>query len=109
MRLIDADAFMETIRTHDYPLRDYFNSTGRGMYTVGIQQAVDEQQTIDAVELVHGEWIEAEDLDGAMKGRVICSNCKNPFDCIVMTNDAIILTNQKTKYCPNCGAKMKGE
>ena len=51
-RLIDADVLMETIRTHDYPLRDYFNSTGRGMYTVGIQQAVDEQQTIDAVEVV---------------------------------------------------------
>lgn len=51
-RLIDANALMETIRTHDYPLRDYFNSTGRGMYTVGIQQAVDEQPTVDAVPVV---------------------------------------------------------
>ena len=51
-RLIDANALMETIRTHDYPLRDYFNSTGRGMYTVGIQQAVDEQPTVDAVTVV---------------------------------------------------------
>ena len=52
MRLIDADALMETIRAHDYPLRSHFNSTDNGMFTIGIQQAVDEQPTVDAVEVV---------------------------------------------------------
>lgn len=52
MRLIDGDALMETIRAHDYPLRAHFNSTDNGMFTLGIQQAVDEQPTVDAVPVV---------------------------------------------------------
>lgn len=49
VRLIDANALMETIRAHDYLLRAHFNSTDNGMFTIGIQQAVDEQPTVDAV------------------------------------------------------------
>lgn len=45
-RLIDADALMEIIRAHDYPLTAHFNSTDNGMFTLGIQQAVDETPTI---------------------------------------------------------------
>ena len=52
MRLIDADALMEVIREHDYPLRNHFNSTDNGMFTIGVQQAVDEAPTIDPV-----KWI----------------------------------------------------
>ena len=52
MRLIDADALMEVIREHDYPLRSHFNSTDNGMFTLGIQQAVDEAPTIEPV-----KWI----------------------------------------------------
>ena len=52
MRLIDADALMEVIREHDYPLRSHFNSTDNGMFTLGIQQAVYEAATIEPV-----KWI----------------------------------------------------
>lgn len=45
-RLIDADALMQIIREHDYPLKAHFNSTDNGMFTIGIQQAVDEAPTI---------------------------------------------------------------
>lgn len=45
-RLIDADALMGVIRAHDYPLTAHFNSTDNGMFTLGIQQAVDEAPTI---------------------------------------------------------------
>lgn len=45
-RLIDADKLMGVIRAHDYPLKDHFNSTCNGMFTLGIQQAVDEAPTI---------------------------------------------------------------
>ena len=51
-RLIDADALMEVIREHDYPLRSHFNSTDNGMFTLGIQQAVYEAPTIEPV-----KWI----------------------------------------------------
>ena len=52
MRLIDADALMEVIREHDYPLRSHFNSTDNGMFTLGIQQAVYEAPTIEPVKWV---------------------------------------------------------
>lgn len=45
-RLVDADALMNLIREHSYPLTDHFNSTDNGMFTIGIQQAVDEAPAI---------------------------------------------------------------
>ena len=51
-RYIDADALMETVREYDYPLVTKHNSHGNGMFTIGIQQAIDEQPTTDVVEVV---------------------------------------------------------
>ena len=52
MRLIDADALMDVIRQHEYRLATKQGSIDYGMFTLGIQQAVDEQPTIDAVPVV---------------------------------------------------------
>ena len=52
MRLIDADAFMDVIRQHEYRLATKQGSIDYGMFTLGIQQAVDEQPTIDAASVV---------------------------------------------------------
>ena len=52
MRLIDADALMDVIREHEYRLATKQGSIDYGMFTLGIQQAVDEQPTIDAVPVV---------------------------------------------------------
>ena len=46
MRLIDGDKLMATIRQHDYRLATQNNSIDDGMFTLGIQQAVDEQDTM---------------------------------------------------------------
>ena len=51
-RLIDADALMNVIRQHEYRLATKQGSIDYGMFTLGIQQAVDEQQIIDAVPVV---------------------------------------------------------
>ena len=51
---------------------------------------------VDAVEIVHGRWVEADDGDGA-----VCSICREDF-C------NIYLEVERFKYCPNCGAKMDG-
>lgn len=51
-RLIDADALMDVIRQHEYRLATKQGSIDYGMFTLGIQQAVDEQPTVDAVEVV---------------------------------------------------------
>lgn len=53
MRLIDADALTELIATNVYPLCDAFNSRDYGMFwTGGIEKAINEMPTIDAVEVV---------------------------------------------------------
>ena len=52
MRLIDADALMDVIRQHEYRLATKQGAIDYGMFTLGIQQAVDEQPTVDAVEVV---------------------------------------------------------
>lgn len=97
MRLIDADALMETIRAHEYPLRSYFNSTDNGMFTIGIQQAVDEQPTVDAVERKKGKWIKISITDDGYAINYRCSCCKGDD------------VKYPWKYCPNCGADMRGE
>ena len=56
-----------------------------------------------------GEWIESEDLESAMKGKVVCSICGEPQFALELTNEFVRMKNSKTNYCPNCGAKMKGE
>lgn len=51
-RFIDADRLKEFIATHDYLLSDKWNSTDKGMFTIGIFQAINEQPTADVVEVV---------------------------------------------------------
>ena len=53
MRLIDADALKEVISGNSYILRDSINSMNLGMFWDGIEQAIDEAPTIDAVPKQH--------------------------------------------------------
>ena len=65
-RLIDADALMDVIKQHEYRLATKQGSIDYGMFTLGIQQAVDEQPTVDAVPVSELEnlrdYLYAEDL-----------------------------------------------
>ena len=105
MRLIDAEALIEDVIAHSYPLTNAFSVGGidDGMFTLGIQQVVDVQPTIDAVPVVHGEW---------KKGIHIakCSVCGEdvwfPEDYL---EDMDMLDDLHMNYCPNCGAKMDGK
>ena len=104
MRLIDADALMKVIREHDYPLRSHFNSTDNGMFTIGVQQAVDDAPTIDAVPVARcGEWIlvgtNEHDYETSVEEK--CSLCGR----YVYRYD----TQPQDNFCPNCGAKMDKE
>ena len=66
MRPIDADALMDVIKQHEYRLATKQGSIDYGMFTLGIQQAVDEQPTVDAVPVSELEklrdYLYAEDL-----------------------------------------------
>lgn len=45
-RLIDADELMKVIEENDYTLSSRLNTIDRGMFTIGIKQAIDEAPTI---------------------------------------------------------------
>lgn len=100
-RLIDADKLKETIHINHYPLRGGINSIDNGMWTIGIDQAIDEQPTIDAVPVVHGHWIyDASDM------RCVCSECNHHLFQIVRPVEFKSFAEQN-KFCFNCGADMR--
>lgn len=62
-RLIDANALMDVIRQHEYRLATKQGSIDYGMFTLGIQQAVDEQPTVDAVYVVRCKDCKQGEID----------------------------------------------
>lgn len=54
-----------------------------------------EQPTVDAVEVVHGRWVEKPYLLGTTR---YCSICGQNYG----------MPHGVFNYCPNCGAKMDG-
>ena len=78
-------------------------------YAYGLREAahmIEEAPAVDAVPVVHGEWIKRNKYD--MEGRLYCSSCKQEYDYI----DGIyyiVSGSELPFYCPNCGAKMNGE
>ena len=107
-RLIDADALKANVPNTNVDIFENCRNCNTLM-DWQVKELIGKMPTIDAVEVVHGEWIEAYGMEEAMKGTVICSNCGESYSAIVLTSGEISLRNQKTKYCPNCGAKMDGE
>ena len=91
-RLIDADELMKSIEDNSYPVLQKNGSVEKGMTITGIKQCIEEQPTVDAEPVRHGEW----NFD---YGNPICSLCgEEPYR---KSN------RDMPKYCPNCGAKME--
>ena len=132
MRLIDADALRKAFKNH--PLcHDIWLTYSRELIdkapTVKItlipaDETKDEaykrgyekgrvEGILKAEERAQGKWIEVEphqsDLDDGITYREECSVCHEPnrhygFD---EYHDIRFATYYKTKFCPNCGAKMQ--
>nr|DAM00604.1 MAG TPA: zinc-ribbon domain protein [Caudoviricetes sp.] len=62
-----------------------------------------EMPAADVAEVVHGEWLRADD-DWNSLTTIQCSSCGEEW-CFE-TDDDVNLLNYK--HCPNCGAKMDG-
>ena len=84
-RLIDANALLEKAHW-------IIRSDGTRVFAIHAED-VDDAPTVDAVQVVHGRWIEYRCL---LIKENICSNCKEFY-------------RQAHNYCPNCGAKMDGD
>ena len=103
-RLIWADALNEVIEKTDW----YSVSNGKlthgattftGLFkATDIFDAIENAPTMDAVEVVHGQWISDE-------GDVLfhCSECETQISTSWDYDDL------QWNYCPNCGAKMDGD
>lgn len=94
-RLIDADTLKETIASNVYPVADAFNSRDYGMFwTGGIEKAIDEQPTIDAVPVIRCKDCKYSSDNGVYGCRI--ESFDYDFDTRMYAND----------FC-SCGKKEK--
>ena len=97
-RLIDANALKErairvsTVKRLGNKVHCYIKAVGT--------HEIDKAPTVDAVEVVHGRWIEKVDMVESY-----LADCTEVFyECSVCETANI----GESPYCPNCGAKMDG-
>lgn len=94
-RLIDANVVRERLKS-DIVLGETEKAFMRNF--------IDNAPTVDAVEVVHGEWISWEKAENFIPSpdRHECSVCHDAAQ--VLVNGLELLS----PYCPNCSAKMDG-
>ena len=101
-RLIDAWDLIEWLDNFDREntLRILRGKKAKLLNSHAIKNMIVTVPKVDAVEVVHGRWIETLVPDGyvqkASRMRKQCSVCGWTNAC-------------RYKYCPNCGAKMDGD
>ena len=91
MRPIDADAFMDRVLPEC-------------KYPELLKKAVDEQPTIEAEPVRHGEWHEC--WHTATVCASICTNCGKAATQSRVIVGQELMTNVRYPLCPNCGARM---
>ena len=75
----------------------------------GLLNVIEKMPSADVEPVRHGKWIEKqtqEDKEGGYAFGYYCSECDEL--CVSFINDDS-RTMQRTRYCPNCGARMDGE
>ena len=112
-RLIDANAFIKELDSFvvNPPFAHPATPWHRGI-TLAAETAL-RMPTVDAVEVVHGRWIQnGGDLhySGVLYCCSVCGkkNFVNGRHALVTLHYHDELFN-KPNYCPNCGAKMDGD
>lgn len=95
-RLIDADA-----------LKRIYN--GNGTFTEAhFRTAIDEQPTVDAEPVRHGEWVKMRGMmPPEYMGLKECSVCWWHIHPLGRT--AFDFKESEFRYCPRCGARIDGE
>ena len=88
-RYIDADRLKKELDKSGYCYNQW----------LGVEGIIDSQPTADVRENVRGEWIkDYRNLLGYQIPRKKCSVC-----------GAIVADVSDYRFCPNCGADMRGE
>ena len=94
-RLIDANDLKRRMLAFATAVKSDFLSIE------AIIDRIDTNPTVDAVEVVHGEWVRLDAHKGIEQFK--CSICRS--ECYVPT----CMNEPMYEYCPNCGSKMDGE
>ena len=102
-RLIDANALLEKVQFR--MAIDNKNAEIIAGCVDITRRLIDNAPTVDAVEVVHGEWTVIED-DYDDCTILECSVCEVSFR--FDEYDGLLPQAQTYHYCPNCGAKMDG-
>ena len=84
-RLIDANSLMK-------------EACAEGAYGYVDAKQIADAPTVDAVEVVHGRWIDKG-------GYAVCTECGGRSGT---QYDGVEPIPLMTQFCPNCGAKMDG-
>ena len=95
MRFVDVSAWKSFYEDKKNILdRFYTHDAGYEDALDNVDDWMDAQPTVDAVEVVHGRWVDL----GRNYYTVVsqCSECGAKYDF-------------RSPYCPNCGAKMDGD
>ena len=99
MRLIDADEIKKKAVPHVRGDNGTWSAKARDWAV--LVGDIDDAPTVDAVEVVHGEWSTIED-DCCGLTALQCSKCNQEY--WFEDDPPLKIYN----YCPNCGAKMDG-
>lgn len=103
MRLIDADARV-MVQSFDVEHEEYEHTE------MSVEEALDFAtdevcpDVVDATPVVHGRWITNK------YGETVCSECDN--NALQILTGCLVNRHfepHKSKFCPNCGARMDGD
>ena len=92
--LIDTDAAYAV-------LTDYYHHSTDTQHAA-LREALGRVETVDAVPVVHGEWVWVQYDANPEIGNYNCSKCR-------FIPAYFNMAKQHLKYCPECGAKMDGK
>lgn len=96
MRLIDADALQENLRGVE--VRWWTDGSYINYDDTTITEIIDKQPTIEAKEVVHGEWERVSGWDKDNNAVFECTNCRH---------GDIHAKGSEVPYCWFCGADMR--
>lgn len=68
--------------------------------------AIEKEPAVDAVEVVHGQWVRKPIGKYTGVDEICCSVC-GCFIGVVPSDTAFIEAIEGMNYCPNCGADMR--
>ena len=93
-RLIDANALIDWLTKHTGFRGNCEDCTDMDCLDCIVENCVKNFPTVDAVEVVHGRWVEVRNRFGYCIG-MKCSRCGRR------------VRNCGENYCPHCGADMR--